>query len=99
MKTGKTVDRPLTCLSTTRRISRKGNMLRQFALAALLGWAALAQTHALVVPPLQQLDEIWGSKCEVPEGFGSGIIFDIDLPKSGVINLVIVGDSVHKISV
>ena len=93
---------PLTCVSATKRISRKGNMLRQFALAVLLSGSALAQTHAPVEPHLQQLeqlDEIRGRQCEVPEGFGCGILFDLDLPESGNMNLSVVGGVVHQISV
>ena len=77
-------------------------MLRQFALAVLLSGSALAQTHAPVEPHLQQLDqldEIRGRKCEVPEGFGCGILFDLDLPESGDMNLSVVGGVVHQISV
>ncbi|MGC2197428.1 MAG: hypothetical protein WA628_22330 [Terriglobales bacterium] len=99
---GKPVDRPLTCVSATKRISRKGNMLSQFALAVLLSGSALAQTHAPVEPHLQQLeqlDEIRGRRCEVPEGFACGILFDLDLPESGNMNLSVVGGVVHQISV
>jgi hypothetical protein len=77
-------------------------MLRQFALAVVLSGSALAQTHAPVEPHLQQLDqldEIRGRKCEVPEGFGCGILFDLDLPESGDMNLSVVGGVVHQISV
>ena len=74
-------------------------MLRQFALAVLLSGPALAQTHAPVEPHLQQLDEIRERLCEVPEGFGCGILFDLDLPESGNMNLSVVGGVVHQISV
>ena len=77
-------------------------MLRQFALAVLLSGSALAQTHAPVEPHIQQLeqlDEIRGRQCEVPEGFGCGILFDLDLPESGNMNLSVVGGVVHQISV
>jgi hypothetical protein len=73
-------------------------MPRQFALAALLSGSALAQTHAPVRPRLQQLeqlDEIRGRQCEVPEGFGCGILFDLDLPESGNMNLSVVGTVVY----
>src|SRR5258705_10582548 len=74
-------------------------MLRQLALAVLLSGSALAQTHAPGPPPSQQLDEIRGRKCEVPEGFSCGILFDLDLPESGDMNLSVVGGVVHQISV
>ena len=77
-------------------------MLRQFALAILLSGSAVAQTHAPVEPHLQQLeqlDEIRGRQCEVPESFGCGILFDLDLPESGSMNLSVVGGVVHQISV
>ena len=74
-------------------------MLRQFALAVLLSGSALAQTHAFGEPYRQQLDEIRARKCEVPEGFGCGILFDLDLPESGDMNLSVVGGVVHQISV
>lgn len=77
-------------------------MLRQFALVVLLSGLALAQTHAPVKPhpqPLEQLDEIRGRQCEVPEGFDCGILFDLDLPESGNMNLSVVGGVVHQISV
>lgn len=77
-------------------------MLRRFALAVLLNGSALAQTHAPVEthpPQLEQLDEIRGRQCEVPEGFGCGILFDLDLPESGNMNLSVVGGVVHQISV
>ena len=92
----------MTCVSATKRISRKGDMLRQFTFAVLLSGSALAQTHAPVDPHLQQLeqlDEIRGRHCEVPEGFGCGILFDLDLPESGNMNLSVVGGVVHQISV
>jgi hypothetical protein len=73
-------------------------MLR-FALAVLLSGSALAQTHAPVELYPQQLDEIRGRKCEVPEGFGCGLLFDLDLPESGNMNLSVVGGVVHRISV
>jgi|SRR5215468_1387124 len=77
-------------------------MLRQLALAVLLSGSALAQTDAPVRLPLQQveqLDEIRGRRCEVPEGFGCGILFDLDVPESGNMNLSVVGGVVHQISV
>jgi hypothetical protein len=76
-------------------------MLRQFALAVLLSGSALAQTHAPREPYSysQQFDEIRGRKCEVPEGFGCGILFDLDLPESGNMNLSVVGGVVYQISV
>ena len=74
-------------------------MLRQLALAVLLSGSALAQTQAPVVPQLQQLDEIRGRQCEVPEGLACGILFDLDLPESGNMNLTVVGGVVHQISV
>jgi hypothetical protein len=74
-------------------------MLRPFALAVLLTGSAFAQTHAPLEAPRVQLDEIRGRKCEVPEGFGCGILFDLDLPDSGEMNLSIVGGVVHQISV
>ena len=76
-------------------------MLRQFTLAVLLSGSALAQTHVPREPYSysQQLDEIRGRKCEVPEGFGCGILFDLDLPESGEMNLSVVGGVVHQISV
>jgi hypothetical protein len=77
-------------------------MLRQFALAVLLSGSALAQTPAPVelhLQQLDQLDEIRGRKCEVPEGFGCGILFDLDLPEYGDLNLSLVGGVVHQISV
>lgn len=77
-------------------------MLRQFALAILLSGSALAQVHAPVEPhsqELEQLDEIRGRKCVVPEGFGCGILFDLDLPEAGNMNLSVVGGVVHQISV
>src|SRR6476646_3356740 len=89
----------LTCVSPTKRISPRGYMLRQFALAVLLCGSALAQTHVPGEPYRQQLDEIRGRKCEVPEGFGCGILFDLDLPESGDMNLSVVGGVVHQISV
>jgi hypothetical protein len=74
-------------------------MLRQFALAVLLSGSALAQTHATGEPYSQKLDEIRGRKCEVPEGFGCGILLDLDLPESGDFNLSVVGGVVREISV
>jgi len=77
-------------------------MRKQFAFAVLTSGLALAQTHAPSEPHLQQfdqLDEIRGRKCEVPEGFGCGILFDLDLPESGAMNLSVVGGVVHQISV
>jgi hypothetical protein len=74
-------------------------MLREFALAVLLSGSALAQTHTPGEPYRQQLDEIRGRKCEVPEGFGCGILFDLDLPESGDMNLSVVGGVVHQISI
>ena len=76
-------------------------MLRQFTLAVLLSGSALAQTHVPREPYSysQQLDEIRGRKCEVPECFGCGILFDLDLPESGEMNLSVVGGVVHQISV
>jgi len=71
-------------------------MLKQFALAILLSGSAFAQTHASVEV---QLDEIRGRRCEVPEGFGCGTLFDLDLPESGDMNLSVVGGVVHQISV
>jgi hypothetical protein len=73
-------------------------MLRQFALAVLLSGSALAQTYAPVELYPQQLGEIRG-KCELPDGFGCGILFDLDLPESGNMNLSVVGGVVHQISV
>ncbi len=73
-------------------------MLRQFALAVLLSGSALAQTHAPGEPYSQQLDEIRGRKCEVPEGFGCGILFDLDLPESGEMNLSVVGGVVNEMT-
>jgi hypothetical protein len=73
-------------------------MLR-FALAILLSGWALAQIHAPGEPYSQQLDEIRGRKCEVPGGFSCGILFDLDLPESGDLNLSVVGGVVHQISV
>ena len=75
-------------------------MLR-FALTVLLSGSALAQTHAPREPYSysQQLDEIRVRKCEVPEGFSCGILFDLDLPESGNLNLSVVGGVVHQISV
>ena len=70
-------------------------MLKQFALAVLLSGSAFAQTTA----PVVQLDEIRGRRCEVPEGFGCGILWDLDLPESGEMNLSVVGGLVHQISV
>ena len=77
-------------------------MLRRLSLAVLLSGSALAQTHAPAEPHLQQLeqlDEIRGRQCEVPEGFSCGILFDLDLPESGNLNLSVVGGVVHQISV
>jgi hypothetical protein len=83
-------------------------MLIKFALAVLLSGSALAQTDAPgepysgksgKPPPSQQLDEIRVRKCEVPEGFSCGILFDLDLPESGEMNLSVVGGVVHQISV
>jgi hypothetical protein len=75
-------------------------MLRLFALAVLLSGSALAQTQAPGEPPhSQQLDEIRGRECEVPEGFSCGILFDLDLPESGDMNLSVVGGVVLQISV
>jgi hypothetical protein len=77
-------------------------MLRQFALAVLLSGSALSQAHAPAEYQLQQLDqfdEVRGRKCEVPEAFGCGILFDLDLPESGEFNLSVVGGVVHQISV
>ena len=77
-------------------------MLRQFALAVLLSGTPLTQTHAPVEPHLQrleQLDETRGRQCEVPEGFGCGILFDLDLPESGNMSLSVVGGVVHEIPV
>jgi hypothetical protein len=73
-------------------------MLR-FTLAVLLTGSALAQTHAPGEAYSQQLDEIRGRKCEVPKGFSCGILFDLDLPESGNMNLSVVGGVVHQISV
>ena len=73
-------------------------MLRTFALAFLLTGSAFAQTHAPLEPSRLQLDEIRGRKYEVPEGFGCGILFDLDLPESGEMNLSVVGGVVHQIS-
>ena len=70
-------------------------MLKQFTLAILLSGSAFAQTTAAVV----QLDEIRGRRCEVPEGFGCGMLWDLDLPESGEMNLSVVGGLVHQISV
>jgi len=89
----------LTCVSRTKRISRKGYMLGQFALAVLLSGSGFAQTQAPVELYSQQLDQISVRKCEVPEGFGCGILFDLDLPESGNMNLSVVGGVVHQISV
>lgn len=74
-------------------------MFRQCAIAALLSGLALAQTHPPGQPYSQQLDEIRARKCEVPEGFGCGILFDVDLPESGDLNVSVVGGLVHQISV
>src|SRR5215467_15239840 len=77
-------------------------MPKLFAFAVLLSGSALAQTHAPAKPHLQQfdrLDDIRGTKCEVPEGFGCGILFDLDLPESGDLNFSVVGGVVHQISV
>jgi|SRR5215471_14281065 len=77
-------------------------MPKLFAFAVLLSGSALAQTHAPAKPHLQQfdrLDDIRGTKCEVPEGFGCGILFDLDLPESGNMNLSVVGGVVQQISV
>jgi hypothetical protein len=78
-------------------------MLKQFTLAIILSGSAFAQNHAPVgfnqVTERVQLDEIRGRNCEVPEGFGCGILFDLDLPESGDMNLSVVGGVVHQISV
>ena len=72
------------------------NMLRQFVLAVLLSGSALAQFHA---PVQLQLDEIRGRKCEVPEGFGCGILYDLDLLESGDMIFSVVGGVVRQVSV
>src|SRR5438046_1286422 len=74
-------------------------MLRQFALEVLLSGSALAQNHAPGEPYSQHLDEIRVRKCEVPERFGCGMLFDLELPESGDFNLSVVGEVVHHISV
>lgn len=75
-------------------------MLRQFAIAVLLSESALAQTHAFKGSHVQQqLDEIRVRTCEVPEGFSCGILFNLDLPESGDLNLSVVGGVVRQISV
>ena len=88
----------MTCVSATMRIGRRGIMLKQFALAVLLSGSAFAQTHVPVEPQLEQLDEIRGRKCEVPEGFRCGILVDVDLPDSGDMIASMVGGIVHQIS-
>jgi hypothetical protein len=72
---------------------------RQLAIAVLLIGSALAQTPATLPPFAQQLDEIKGRKCEVPEGFSCGILWTLDLPDSRDLNLSIVGGVVHQISI
>lgn len=73
-------------------------MLKLFAIAILLSGSAFAQTRAPVELHLEQLDEIRGRACPVPEGFRCGILFDVDLPASGNMIASIVGGVVHQIS-
>src|SRR5215831_6920446 len=77
-------------------------MRKRFLFAVLLSGSALAPTHAPATPHhqgLDQLDEIRGTKCDVPEGFGCGMLFELDLPESGNMNLSVVGGVVHQMSV
>jgi len=73
-------------------------MQKLFALAILLGGSVFAQTRAPVKLFSQQLDEIRGKTCRVPEGFRCGILFDVDLPDSGYMISSMVGGVVRQIS-
>ena len=73
-------------------------MLKLFALAILLSGSLFAQTRAPVELRSEQLDEIRGRTCKVPEGFRSGILFDVDLPGSGDMIVSMVGGVVRQIS-
>jgi hypothetical protein len=50
---------------------------------------------------LEQLDEIRTVKCtaELPDGFGCGILFDLDLPNSNNMIRSVVGGTIEHLSV
>ena len=74
-------------------------MLKLLVFAMLVSGSVFAQTRAPVELPSQQLpDEISGRRCEVPEGFRCGILFDVDLPDSGRMIASMVGGIVRRVS-
>jgi hypothetical protein len=70
-------------------------MLKQLGFVILLSGSAFAEIYA----PVVQLDEIRKIECKVPEGFGCGILVDLDLPDSGNMIASVVGGVVRQISV
>ena len=78
---------------------RRGNMRTRVALVIFLTALAWAQNRPVV--QFEQLDEIRGEKCrcQIPEGFGCGILFELDLPDSDNMIFSVVGGVIGQLSV
>lgn len=69
--------------------------------AFVILFSSLASAQARRPVPFDQLDEIRAVNCKapVPDGFGCGILFDVDLPDSNNMIRSMVGGTIGHVSV